>query len=70
MTERHMIGVITAGLASLTENLNVGIDHGGPDEMVVYIIPPVIYEYKDVPMFTEKPWLKFRNHPTNPRRAK
>jgi hypothetical protein len=65
-----MIGTITAGLASLTANTNVGIDHGGPDEMVVYILLPDVHKYKDAPIFTEKPWLKFRNHPTNPRRRK
>lgn len=44
------------------------------DERVIHrivdVIPHDVYVYQDTPIFTEKPWLRFRTHPTNPRGRK
>jgi hypothetical protein len=67
--------IISAAFASLEKRIDaeingcVGVDHGGPDEVAVYIIPPANCEYRDAPIFTEKPWLKFRDHPKKPTEA-
>ena len=52
---------------------------GRPVDEVERIVDPFVdmpipslrdFEFVEAPIYTEKTWLKFRTHPTNPRRPK
>ena len=53
----YLIALDRAKLDDIVVNMRVNISH--QDATI-----------QDAPIFTEKPWLRFRTHPTNPRGRK
>jgi hypothetical protein len=69
---RLRFGINMAVLAASTVQVRPVEDGDGVVDLFMDMPMPSLrdFEFLESPIYTEKPWLKFRTHPTNPRRPK